>query len=49
MPFLQTKEPTAIGGMGQKELNAELMKGIQSLNLGKAYTPDEVDAELFED
>lgn len=37
---------SAIGGMNRAELNAELQKGIDSLKLGKAYTLDEVDAEL---
>lgn len=49
LPFdlhLPTKKPTAIGGMSQEELDAELMKGIESLKSGKTYTPDEVDAEL---
>ena len=38
--------PTAIGGMNRDELDVELMKGIDSLNSGKTYTADEVDAEL---
>lgn len=46
---LPTRKPTAIGGMNQEELNIELMKGIQSLNSGKTYTPDEIDAELSEE
>ena len=29
------------------ELDAELMKGVESLNAGKAYSADEVDAMLF--
>lgn len=38
--------PTAIGGMSQAELDAELVKGVKSLKAGKTYTADEVDAEL---
>lgn len=32
--------------MSREELDAELMKGMESLKSGKAYTVDEVDAEL---
>ena len=39
--------PIAIGGLLREELDAELKKGIESLKNGKAYTSDEVDAELF--
>ena len=43
---LPSQKPTAIGGMSREELDAELMKGMESLKSGKAYTADEVDAEL---
>ncbi len=49
IPFnlhLPSAKPTAIGGISRKELDAELMKGVESLKSGKAYTADEVDAEL---
>ena len=32
--------------MSREELDAELMKGTESLKSGKTYTADEVDAEL---
>lgn len=43
---LPTGKPAAIGDMTREELNAELMKGIKSLQSGRTYTPDEIDAEL---
>lgn len=43
---LPSAKPTAIGEMSRSELDAELMKGIDSLKSGKAYTVDEVDAEI---
>ena len=43
---LPVAKPTAIGGMSRAELDAELMKGMDSLKAGKAYTADEVDAAL---
>ena len=49
MPFdlrLPDSKPTAIGGMSRENLDVELLKGIESLKSGKAYTADEVDAEL---
>ncbi len=39
-------KPTTIGNMSRAEIDAELMKGIDSLQFGKTYTADEVDAEL---
>ncbi|WP_295288934.1 hypothetical protein [uncultured Catenibacterium sp.] len=39
-------KPTAIGGMTQEELDAELRKGIESIKEGKTFTADEVDQEL---
>ena len=38
--------PTAIGGMSRAELDQELKKGLDSLQSGKKYTVDDVDAEL---
>ena len=43
---LPSRKPTAIGGMSREEVDAELMKGMDSLKSGRAYTVDEVDAEL---
>jgi hypothetical protein len=43
---LPSAKPTAIGGMSRAEIDAELMKGINSLKESKTYTADEVDAEL---
>ena len=49
IPFelrLPSRKPTAIGGVTREQLDAELMKGIESMKSGKTYTADEVDAEL---
>ena len=43
---LPSRKPTALGGMSREEVDAELMKGMDSLKSGRAYTADEVDAEL---
>lgn len=43
---LPAAKPAAVGGMSRAELDAELEKGIASLQAGKTYTTDEVDAEL---
>lgn len=43
---LPSAKPTAIGSMDREQLDAELMKGVESLKSGKAYTADEVDAQL---
>lgn len=32
--------------MSREQLDAELMKGVESMKSGKTYTADEVDAEL---
>ena len=51
MPFelrLPSARPTAIGGMSQAELDAELTQGIASLKNDRSYSADEVDAELAE-
>lgn len=39
-------KPTTIGGMSRAGLDAELMKGVESLKTGKTYTIDKVDAEF---
>ncbi len=52
IPFdlhLPAAHPTAIGGMTQAELDAELAKGIESMKSGKTYSADEIDAELAEE
>ncbi len=49
MPFdlrLPAAKPTDIAGMSREELNAELAKGIESLNKGEILTADEFDVEL---
>ena len=46
---LPSEKPTAIGGMSRAELDAELRKGLASLDAGKAYTADEVDAALAQE
>lgn len=43
---LPAAKPVAVGGMSRAELDAELEKGIASLQAGKTYTADEVDAAL---
>jgi len=43
---LPAKKPVAIGDMSKSELDAELMKGLESAKNGKTYTADEVD-EMF--
>ena len=48
IPFelrLPSRKPTAIGGMTREQLDAVLMKGIESMKSGKTYTADEIDAE----
>ena len=49
LPFdlhLHYRKPTAIGGMSDEGLDAELNKGFESLKEGKVYTADEVDRML---
>lgn len=40
---------TNIDGMSHEEMDAELMKGINSLKCGKMYTTEEVDVEFAKD
>ena len=49
MPFdlrLPIAKPVAIGNMTREEIDAELLKGVNSLKEGKGLTADEVDARL---
>ena len=49
MPFelrLPAKKPLALGNMSKEDLNLELQKGIDSLNVGKSYSADEVDESM---
>ena len=43
---LPANKPVSIGGMNHAELDSQLQKGMDSLESGKTYTADEVDAEL---
>ena len=49
MPFeskLPAEKPLSIGAMSEQQLNAELLKGLQSIKEGKVYSIEQVD-ELF--
>lgn len=46
---LPAEKPVAIGSMSREEVDEELTKGVESLKLGRAYTVDEVDSELFKE
>lgn len=39
-------KPTSIGKMTRAEIDAELLKGVESLKTGKTYTQEEIDIEL---
>ena len=43
------RTPTAIGGMTREELDVELQKGFDSMQSGRVYTEEEVDAMLTEE
>ncbi len=43
---LSPSQPVAIGNMTRAQIDEELMKGIRSMEGGKTYSADEVDAEL---
>lgn len=43
---LPTARPIAIGGMSREEIDAELMKGVESLHTGPTYSTDEVNDML---
>ena len=50
IPFdLHLPAPTAIETMTREELDAELLKGVNSLKNGEGYTADEVDSILAEE
>ena len=49
IPFdvrIPSRKPVAAGTLSRAELDAELMKGVESLKAGKGYSADEVDAML---
>lgn len=49
MPFdlrLPSKKPVAVGAMTKAQLDAELTKGMSSIESGRTYTVDEVDEEM---
>ena len=49
IPFdvrIPTPKPVAGGALSRTELDAELMKGVNSLKAGKGYSADEVDTML---
>lgn len=49
LSFSAYQKPTAVGNMSREELDAELIKGMESLKSGKTYTSAEVDTELFKE
>lgn len=52
MPFalrLPSARPTAVGGLTREKLDAELMKGVESMQDGEACPADRVDAELLQE
>ncbi len=49
IPFdvrIPSPKPVASGALTRAELDAELMKGVESLKAGKGYSADEVDTIL---
>lgn len=46
---LPSARPTAIGGMTREQINAELQKGIDSLQNDPTYTAEEVDVILAQE
>ena len=44
---LPARKPTAIGTMSNEQIDAELEKGVASLQNGRVYSPEEVDAILL--
>lgn len=49
LPFsltLPDDRPVAVGGMSRAQIDAELSKGVDSLQNGVRYSADEVDKEL---
>ena len=52
MPFasrIPYAAPVAIGGMTKMQMDAELMKGVESLKSGKSYTAEDIDAQFAEE
>ena len=52
IPFdvrIPSKKPVAAGALSRAELDAELIKGVESLKAGKGYSADEADAMLRKD
>lgn len=43
---LPCEKPTAIGGMTREQIDAELQKGIDSIEAGRTIPAEEVNAEL---
>lgn len=43
------RRPLAVDGLSRQQLDAELQKGMDALQSGKTYTPEEVDALLTEE
>ena len=43
---LPARKPTAIADLSREELDAELRKGLDSMNTGRTYSPEEVMKEL---
>lgn len=52
LPFsltLPDDRPVAVGGMSRTQIDAELNKGMESLQSGVRYSADEVDQELAQE
>lgn len=43
---MKIEPPIAMGSISREELNAELQKGIDSIQKDRSYSADEVDAEV---
>ena len=46
---LPTKKPVAMSSISKKQLEAELMKGLESIKSDRTYTADEVDTMLAQE
>ena len=52
MPFssrIPCAAPVAIGGMTRVQIDAELMKGVESLKNSRSFTAEEIDAQFAEE
>lgn len=52
LPFsltLPDDRPVAVGGMSRAQIDAELSKGLESLQSGVRYSADDVDQELAQE